>query len=98
MYFDLLCLLMVIAAILSKGLTAFQQTVLSTEIYLDQDYLGISRKSDDQELFNADYEGLIKSQFRERLGVENRGERRQLNALLSARSEERRAGKGWRAV
>jgi len=86
--FGLLCLLMVFGDILSKGLTAFQQTVLSTEIYLDQDYLGISRKSDDQELFNADYEGLIKSQFRERLGVENRGERRQLNALLSA-------GAGW---
>ena len=86
--FGLLCLLMVFGDILSKGLTAFQQTVLSTDIYLDQDYLGISRKSDDQELFNADYEGLIKTQFRERLGVESRGERRQLYSLLSA-------GAGW---
>lgn len=82
--FGLLCLLMVFGDIIGKGKSAFQQTVLHADIFLDSDYLEISATSSEQALFGADYDGLIKQHFRTETGAESRTDRRQLYGMISA--------------
>lgn len=79
----LLCLVVLFSDILGKGLSTFQQTVMTTTITLDTDYLGVTKKSEESEILDANYEGLIREHIREITGVENRTDRRQLFALIS---------------
>lgn len=81
--FGVLCLLVLFGDILSKGTSAFQQTVLTTDIYLDKDYLEISSQSDETALKNADYEGLVKQHLKNEMKPKKRKERRNLYALVS---------------
>lgn len=89
--FGLLCLLVLFGNILSQGLSAFQQTVIHTSIKIDGDYLGINKKSDEMEIRNADFEGLIKNHLKEWMQPEGRKERRQLYSMVSA-------GASWQLV
>ncbi len=82
--FGLLCLLVLFGDILSKGTSAFRQTVLQTEVFLDTDFLGVNRKSDTSEIFAADFDGLVKQHFRDMTGTTDRRQRRELYALVSA--------------
>lgn len=86
--FGMLCLVVLFGDIFSKGYSAFSQTVLTTEIYLDADYLEISTTSDEQALMNANYEGLVKNHFKNEMQPSGRKERRQLYSMISA-------GAGW---
>jgi phosphate transport system permease protein len=81
--FGLLCLVVLFGNILSKGLSTFSQTVLEVNIHIDKDYLEISRQSTDDEISNADYEGLIKTYLREQVGAESRADRRDVANLVS---------------
>ncbi|WP_221793654.1 phosphate ABC transporter permease PstA [Oceanobacter mangrovi] len=81
--FGLLCLVVLFGNILSKGLSAFEQTVLTTDIYLDKDFLGLSRQSPESELLNGDYEGLIKEYLKESMQPSGRSERRDLYSMVS---------------
>ncbi|MGB1091648.1 MAG: phosphate ABC transporter permease PstA [Oceanobacter sp.] len=81
--FGVLCLLVLFGDILSKGTSAFQQTVLTTEIFLDEDYLEISSQSDETELKNANYEGLIKQHLKKEMKPKKRKERRDLYSMVS---------------
>lgn len=86
--FGILCLVVLFGDIFSKGYTAFSQTVLTTEIYLDADYLEISSTSEEQALMTANYEGLVKKHFKNEIQPSGRKERRQLYSMISA-------GAGW---
>lgn len=82
--FGLLCLLVLFGDILSKGTSAFRQTVVQTDLFLDPDFLGVSAKSETADIVAADFDGLIKQHFRELMDVSGRRERRELSALISA--------------
>ncbi len=82
--FGLLCLVVLFGDILSKGASAFSQTVIETSITLDTDYLGLDKNSDDQQVRLANFEGLIKQHFKEMMQPDGRKERRQLYSLISA--------------
>ncbi|WP_430460594.1 phosphate ABC transporter permease PstA [Thalassolituus sp. LLYu03] len=82
--FGLLCLVVLFGNILSQGLSSFRQTVIHTEILVDGDYLGINKKSEEQEIRNADFEGLIKNHLKEWMKPEGRNERRDLFSMVSA--------------
>ncbi|MEC8443870.1 MAG: phosphate ABC transporter permease PstA [Pseudomonadota bacterium] len=86
--FGMLCLVVLFGDIFSKGTSAFRQTVLTTEITLDADYLDINASSDERALMNANYEGLIKRHFKTEMSPSGRKERRQLYSMISA-------GAGW---
>ncbi len=81
--FGLLCLVVLFGNILSKGTSAFAQTVLHTEVHLDKDYLGLTRQSSEKELMNGNYEGLIKQQLRDEMNVTKRSQRRDLYSMVS---------------
>jgi len=81
--FGLLCLIVLFGDIFSKGTSAFTQTVLTTEIVLDANELDITPASSEQELRNADYEGLIKDHFKTTFKPSGRKERRDLYKLVS---------------
>jgi len=82
--FGLLCLVVLFGDILSKGLSAFSQTVIQTQILIDGDYLGVNSRSSDQEMRNANFEGLIKNHLKEQVHPDGRQERRALYSLVSA--------------
>jgi len=86
--FGVLCLVVLFGDIFGKGASAFRQTVLTTEITLDAEYLDITPASDKRALMNANYEGLIKNHFKAEMEPSGRKERRQLYSLISA-------GAGW---
>lgn len=86
--FGMLCLVVLFGDIFSKGYSAFSQTVLTTEIVIDAEYLDITHTTDQQELLNANYEGLIKEHFKNEMQPEGRKERRMLSSMISA-------GAGW---
>ncbi len=81
--FGLLCLVLLFGNIFSKGFSAFSQTVMTAEITLDTEYLGVTPDSDEQALMNANYEGLIKNYLKETYKPSGRKERRALYGMVS---------------
>ena len=81
--FGLLCLVLLFGNIFSKGFSAFSQTVMTAEITLDTEYLGVTPDSDEQALMNANYEGLIKNYLKETYQPSGRKERRALYGMVS---------------
>jgi phosphate transport system permease protein len=89
--FGLLCLVVLFGDILSKGLAAFSQTVIRTEVVLDADYLGLNKNSSSDEIRAANFEGLLKNHFKEMVQPDGRKERRQLYSMISA-------GASWQLI
>lgn len=89
--FGLLCLVVLFGDILSKGLSAFSQTVIRTDIVLDADYLGLDKNASADDIRGANFEGLIKKHFKETVQPNGRKERRQLYGMISA-------GAAWQLV
>lgn len=81
--FGVLCLVVLFGNIFGKGTSAFTQTVLTTELTIDAAELGVTSASTEQELRNADYEGLIKDHFKAAYEPKGRKERRDLYKLIS---------------
>ena len=71
--------------IVSKGHTAFHQTLISMDLTYDQEFLEVTTDSSPQELASADYEGLIKRHLREKFPeVTARRDKKKLYQLISS--------------
>jgi len=81
--FGMLCLIILFTDIISKGASVFQQTVLTTEIHLNADYLQLTKNSSEDEIRLANFEGLIKKHFKAEVSPKGRKERKQLYKLVS---------------
>ncbi|KZZ41559.1 MAG: phosphate ABC transporter permease PstA [Saccharospirillaceae bacterium] len=82
--FGLLCLVVLFGDILSKGTSAFSQTVVKQTIMLDADYLGLTAQSTDKEIRRANFEGLIKKHLKKSYKPKGRKARRALYGMISA--------------
>ena len=77
--FSLLCLAGLFISIFGSGYTAFQQTVIELEIFLDPSLLNPNN------LANADFNGLVKTSFLKMFPeVTERGQKKKLFSLLSS--------------
>ena len=77
-------LLILLITIFSKGWPAFQQTYVKLDIDLDQATLGITRFSNEDELFTASYSKVIKNSLKRMFpGVTGRKQKRALKNLVS---------------
>jgi len=73
-----------LVAIVSKGYTAFEQTVVALEVELDPQALGVRSSGTRAVLMRADYQGQVKRALRKLFPqVTARRDKRQLYALLS---------------
>jgi phosphate transport system permease protein len=80
----LMFLLLLFGSIVSNGYTAFVQTYVKLEVYIDPDRIDPAGKRDTQELSRADYGGLVKATLRDMFPeVQSRREKRQLYRLVS---------------
>lgn len=83
--FALLCLVVLFATIIDKGLSAFQQTHVQLTLRYDAETLGVSGEATAEQLRAADYEAIIKRALRERFPeVTDRRGKRALNRLISS--------------
>lgn len=86
--FGLLCLVLLFTDIIGKGYSAFQQSYIQLEVTYDQADLGITDINDPDQLFSANFNGLVKKSLRERFkDVSGRSERRALYSLVSSGAE-----------
>jgi phosphate transport system permease protein len=77
-------LLVLLISICSKGWPAFQQTYVKLDIELDEEVLGINKFSDEDALFSARYQKIIKASLNEKFpGVKGRKQKRALKNLVS---------------
>jgi phosphate transport system permease protein len=80
----LLVLVILFAAIFSKGYTAFSQTVIQLEITFDKDELAPQGKAEREILAQANYSGMIKKALIKKFpDVTERKQKLQLYALIS---------------
>ena len=84
--FALLCLALLFSDILGKGLSAFRQTVLTTQITLAADALGVT-SADSPSLAQADYRGLLRQHAATLATANTRQKKRELNQLFSIGGE-----------
>lgn len=82
-FFGLLCLVALFTDITSKGVSAFTQTSLKTEIFLDDGYLNLSKNSSVDDVRFANFDGLIKRHFDKSLQPKTRKDKRELFKLIS---------------
>lgn len=85
--FGLLCLIVLFSDIISKGSSAFTQTVVTMDVAIDGDYLGINSESSLEEIQGANFGGLIKRHLKATMQPENRRQRRALYKMISAGAE-----------
>ena len=76
-FFGLLCLVALFTDITSKGVSAFTQTSLKTEIFLDDGYLNLSKNSSVDDVRFANFDGLIKRHFDKSLQPKTRKDKRE---------------------
>jgi phosphate transport system permease protein len=77
--FSLICLATLFMSIAGNGYTAFQQTVISLEVFLDPAQINIHN------LPVTDFHGMVKKSFLKMFpDVDTRGEKKQLYALISS--------------
>ena len=81
-------LFILLADIVSKGSPAFTQHYIKLDITLDEGTLGVGPGASPEELFSADYLGVIKASLREMFpDVTGRKDKRQLYRLVSMGAE-----------
>ena len=86
--FGLLCLVTLFTDIISKGYSAFGQSYVQLEINYDPDKLYIDDVNNAEQLFAANYNGLVKQALLARFpDVSGRSDKRALYALLSSGAE-----------
>lgn len=83
--FGLLCLVLLFTDIIGKGHSAFLQTEVQLEITFDADYLDITDVTDSQQMFDANFGGLVKKNLRGRFSdVKKRKDKKALYGLISS--------------
>ena len=76
---SLLCLFSLFASIFSNGYSAFRQTYIELDLFIDPDYI------DTNNLAASDFNGIVKASLRAYFpDVTSRGDKRQLYALISS--------------
>jgi len=81
-------LTLLLTDIVSKGTPAFTQSFIQVSINFDPDILGIEANPSAEELWNADYNAVIKNSLRNMFpDVEGRKQKRQLYRLISIGAE-----------
>jgi phosphate transport system permease protein len=81
-------LTLLLTDIVSKGTPAFTQSFIQVSINFDPDILGIEANPSAEELWNADYNAVIKKSLRNMFpDVEGRKQKRQLYRLISIGAE-----------
>jgi phosphate transport system permease protein len=81
-------LFILLADIISKGYPAFTQQFIKVSVNLDLDQLDLPPNATQEQLFNANYLGVIKASLRDMFpDVSGRQEKRQLYRLLSVGAE-----------
>lgn len=87
-------LIFLLLTILGSGLPAFKKTYIKLDIAFDPEALEITDIKDDDQLRSADYNGVIRKALQARFpDVQERREKRELYALVSAGAEYRLAEK-----
>ncbi len=77
-------LLVLLITICSKGWPAFQQTYIKIDVELDEKTLGINKFSDEDALFSARYQKIIKNSLKKKFpGIKGRKQKRALKNLVS---------------
>ena len=84
--FGLLCLVVLFSDIISKGASAFTQTVVTMDVMIDADYLDLTLDSTAEEIQRANFGGLVKRHLKATMQPQNRRERRTLYKMISAGS------------
>ena len=83
--FGVACLLFLFTDIITKGIGAFTQTYIETEIYFDEEALGITASSTEDEIKFASFGSFFKSHLREQHpDVTGRTELRSLYAMYTS--------------
>jgi phosphate transport system permease protein len=81
-------LFILLADIISKGTPAFTQDYIKLDISLATETLGVGPEPSQEELFSADYLGVIKASLRQMFpAVSGRKDKRQLYRLISVGAE-----------
>lgn len=83
-FFGMLCLVVLFTDIANKGTSAFKQTSLTTDIFLDSSYLSLTKNSTVDEVRFANFDGLIKRHFDKELNPNGRSAKRDLFKLISS--------------
>ena len=77
-------LLVLLFTIISKGYPAFQQTYVQLDITLDENILNVTKDSDEDTLYSANYSKIVKSSLNEMFpGVKGRKQKRALKNIVS---------------
>lgn len=77
-------LLVLLFTIVSKGWPAFQQTYVKIDIELDETVLKVTKDSDEDALFSANYQKVVKNGLNEMFpGVKGRKQKRALKNIIS---------------
>ena len=85
--FGMACVLFLFTDITSKGIGAFKQTYVNFEIHFDQDRLGLTPQSTQQEIKRASFGSFFKKAVYEQYPeVSNRRQKRELVSLFSGDS------------
>ena len=83
--FGLVCVFILFSDIIGKGLGAFSQTTITTDIYFDEQGLGLTKDSSDEEIRAASFGSFFKRAVREKYPeVTDRKEKRQLYGLFTS--------------
>ena len=83
--FGIACLLFLFTDIISKGVGAFVQTYVDIEVTFDQEELGLTALSTEQEIKAASFGSFFKKSLRKQYPeITDRKEKRQLYALFSS--------------
>jgi len=83
--FGIACVLFLFTDIFSKGISAFTQTYINVEITFDQDILGLTPQSTEQEIKAASFGSFFKKSLRAQYPeITGRKDKRKLYALFSS--------------
>lgn len=83
--FGLACVLFLFTDIIRNGYSAFYQTYVNLEITFDEEKLGLTSKSTEQEIKAASFGSFFKKSLREKYPeIKGRKEKRQLYALFTS--------------
>lgn len=82
--FGLLCVVLLFGDIISKGYRAFFETAVKLEVTYDQDVLGLTDVSDQNQLALANFQGVVKKALLKKFpDVKKRKAKRELYTLVS---------------
>lgn len=84
----LIGLVVILSVLVANGIGGFYRTVVTLDVYFDKEYLHLDTTSSSEDLYNANFVGLVKNSFKSLFpDVTERGHQRDLTSLLSTKAE-----------